>query len=127
MALLLIEVALHIFPILPEDRMKKIQKDTRFDSEFVFYEYDRTLGWKNKPFAEGPFVMPESKTCVKINSKGLRDNEYPFERDKDTFRVLVLGDSFTWGIGVNIEETFTKRWEAKYHGRVEIINAGVTG
>ena len=36
---------------------------------------------------------------VKINSVGLRDYEYPFEKNDSTLRILVLGDSQTFGWG----------------------------
>jgi hypothetical protein len=71
---------------------------------------------------------------VQINSKGLRDYEYAYEKPRGTYRVLVLGDSITLGWGVAFEETFSKRLEAMLRSRnnqtrkyaaVEVINAGI--
>ena len=41
-------------------------------------------------------------------------------------RVLVLGDSFTWGFGVEQEQIFTEVIENSRKD-VEVINAGVSG
>lgn len=34
---------------------------------------------------------------VKINSKGLRDREFPYEKTEGVKRILVIGDSVTFG------------------------------
>lgn len=65
---------------------------------------------------------------VEINSRGLRDREIPHERTPDTLRILMLGDSLTFGWGVRFEETTSKRLERLLTeaGRpAEVINAGV--
>lgn len=71
---------------------------------------------------------------VKINSKGLRDDEYTYKKPNGVYRVLVLGDSFALGWGVPLEKTFPKvleqrlheinKAEAKYR-QVEVLNAGI--
>jgi lysophospholipase L1-like esterase len=49
------------------------------------------------------------------------------ERDEHTrARVLLLGDSFTYGLGCNNDETFASRLSARWPD-VEIINAGSNG
>ena len=40
---------------------------------------------------------------VSINSDGLRDREYDVERN-DSYRVAILGDSLTFGWGVEAED-----------------------
>jgi lysophospholipase L1-like esterase len=65
---------------------------------------------------------------VTINSKGLRDREIPYERTAATPRILMLGDSYTEGWGVALEQTFSKRIERLYAAQgvvAEAINAGV--
>lgn len=67
---------------------------------------------------------------VTINSHKLRDREIPFEKSPGTTRILMLGDSLTFGWGVNFEATSSKVLERELNavgnGRMfEVINAGV--
>jgi lysophospholipase L1-like esterase len=65
---------------------------------------------------------------VQTNSHGLRDREYPVERVPGTLRIVMLGDSFTEGWGVPLEDTFSKRIEHLYADRgvtAEVMNAGI--
>jgi peptidoglycan/LPS O-acetylase OafA/YrhL len=70
---------------------------------------------------------------VRTNSLGLPGPEVPIERPAaDTLRVLVIGDAFTMPEGVKSEDAYPalleKSLAEKYApGRVEVINAGVTG
>lgn len=65
-----------------------------------------------------------------MNSQGFRGAEWTDERTPGTERVLVLGDSFTFGEGVKLEDTFCVRLASlltKERGRrVEVINCGVS-
>ncbi len=67
---------------------------------------------------------------VEINSKGLRDFEYSYEKPENTYRILVLGDSITFGWGVPAGEIYPKILERKLNARndgrrYEVIHAGV--
>ena len=53
----------------------------------------------------------ERGVYVKINSQGLRDYDYPMEKAPAIFRIIILGDSVTFGTGVTMEETYAKRLE----------------
>jgi lysophospholipase L1-like esterase len=62
---------------------------------------------------------------VKINSDGFRDREYPIERGSSR-RLIFLGDSLTFGWGVEKSKTFEEIIETKLNERTptEIINFG---
>ena len=69
---------------------------------------------------------------VSINSHGLRDREYSEMRPADTCRIVMLGDSTTFGWGVPIEQTVAKilerdlnRLAAPGYDHFETLNAGV--
>lgn len=78
--------------------------------------------------------FPEYAVPIQINSKGLRDNEFPYEKPAGTFRILVLGDSFTAALNVPLQNTFHKvlmdrlnrNGEASAQ-RFEVISAGYNG
>ena len=92
----------------------------------TFWRYDSLLGWSNSPGAEGVFEHPAFRIGVHINSKGLRDREYPYEPEAGRRRILVIGDSFVWGYGVEQPETFPKVLEAALPG-IDVVNGGVAG
>lgn len=93
-----------------------------------FFELDNELGWKNAINTEGYFIstLGDTRTYTKINQNGLRDENYSYERVQNISRILVLGDSFVFGYGVNQKEVFTEIIERKLKN-LEVINAGVPG
>ena len=115
-ALLLSEIALRIMGLKP--MYVSPERDR-------FWKYDSLLGWAHEPGEEGIFETAEFRTSVRINEKGLRDRPPSYERQNDIERILVLGDSFAWGYGVEESERFSQLLEKSLD--VEVINAGVSG
>lgn len=71
-------------------------------------------------------------TDFRTNSQGLRDKEYSVEKPENTFRVAVIGGSFTVPAGVEIDEAFHSILEDKLNKEnrdlnYEFINFGVSG
>lgn len=68
---------------------------------------------------------------VETNSKGLREESFNRSPPENTTRILVIGDSYTYGWGVNRSERFTERFESSLNGnysrRFQVINAGIPG
>jgi lysophospholipase L1-like esterase len=65
-----------------------------------------------------------------ISSQGLRDDEVAIPKPDGTLRILVLGDSVTFGPNVPKQGTYPNRLERllqNQYGSVEVLNAGVTG
>jgi hypothetical protein len=62
----------------------------------------------------------------RTNSHGFRDAEVPVERVSGTKRVVALGDSFTFGIGVEDGKRFLDLAEREARD-LEIVNFGVPG
>ena len=91
----------------------------------VFLQYDSLLGWSHKPGQRARFVQYDFQVDVSINRLGLRDSEYS-ARKGERHRLLVIGDSFAWGFGVEHDERFTEVLEER-HPEWEVINAGVNG
>jgi len=94
--------------------------------------FDPIIGWR---LAEGDHWIkpPHSfrKHVTSINSHGLRNRNISDENDPSVRRVIVLGDSFTFGQVTPEDKLFTTLLESKlnFQGspRYEVINAGVPG
>lgn len=72
---------------------------------------------------------------VSTNSQRTRGEEFSPQKEDGTYRILVLGDSMTFGWGVENKETFSSVLEAKLnepvhrvkeYKKAEVINAGFT-
>lgn len=103
-------------------------------------EYFHTLPYHMQGMVDHPqlgYVHPKSVSYelgtnrVELNSHGLRDEEVLYAKEPDERRVLVLGDSVTFGWGVNQGKTFSDRMEpllsAETGNKWQVINAGVNG
>ena len=116
-SLLLIEFAIRVF---------NIYEFTSND----FFEPHPELGWSHIPNQEGYYKVDGKRVHIRINSKGLRDKEYPYKKGKGVFRILVLGDSFAEAFQVPLEDSFPKVLESQFNRKqkaFEVINAGLSG
>jgi hypothetical protein len=67
---------------------------------------------------------------ITINSHGYRGKDFPARRTTEEFRILFVGDSFTWGDLVHDHETLPVRLQERLRrtcSGVHVINAGVGG
>jgi lysophospholipase L1-like esterase len=61
------------------------------------------------------------------NALGFRDLEFTVDKPPGQFRIMALGDSFTYGLGVPLEASWPQVLEAGLGGTdggIEVINAG---
>lgn len=75
------------------------------------------------------YDTPEFSFTADINRMGFRDRDFATEK-KAKIRVLAIGDSFTFGWGVNAAQSWPKVLEANLRGQgrdVEIANLGQPG
>jgi hypothetical protein len=91
-----------------------------------FWRYDARYGWSHIPGASGTFAAHGIDSSVQINAKGFRGPEVEYARDPNRQRLLVLGDSYVWGYGVNQEEMFTEQLK-RMRPEIEVVNLGVSG
>ncbi len=91
-----------------------------------------------RDLSTGRDVAPTRQFFVgyRFNSLGFRGPDYAIPASEGTFRILALGDSFTFGPGVHEQDTFTARLESRLNAaadvrgqtiRYEVVNAGVSG
>jgi GDSL-like lipase/acylhydrolase family protein len=117
MAFVLVEIGLYFFGI----------------SYPSFFIADNLTGYAHKPGAEGLYSN-EGEAYIRINSFGLRDREHTLEKPVGTFRIALLGDSYTEAMQVPTEHIYGARLAHELSdcpslaGRqVEVMNFGVSG
>jgi hypothetical protein len=89
-------------------------------------QFDKILGWTKLPLSSGVSSRTGYEIEYKINSKGLRDSETSYEKTDSVFRIVLLGNSQTFGFGVPIDKHFSRLLEG-YFKNVEVINMGIDG
>jgi hypothetical protein len=89
-------------------------------------QFDEVLGWSLKPLSFGVSSRTGYEIEYRINSRGLRDDETNYAKPEGTFRIVLIGDSRTFGFGVPIEKHFSMLLEG-YFKDVEVVNMGVGG
>lgn len=85
-----------------------------------------TLRWSLNPDEQDLATTSDFSVHYKINSKGLRDREYPYQKPPDKIRIVALGDSLTFGEGIPYGERFTDIAEQSFRN-VELLTMGVPG
>jgi hypothetical protein len=89
---------------------------------------DPYTGFRTEPNGVGHF---RRGIPANANSHGHRDDEVAVKKDPGTYRIMVLGESFTLGTGVRQEEAYPQVLEKVINEhsplRIEIINAAVDG
>lgn len=107
-----------------------IFKHTVIESSPQIFNESNYLPWQLKPLTEARHMSTtdEFNVLINTNSLGYRDYEFNINKPEDIYRILVVGDSFTYGFGVEINETYVKNLEKflneKEDKKYSIINAG---
>jgi hypothetical protein len=95
--LLAAEAAIRVFSLAPP--LVKV---------FGGYAPDPYLPYKMKSLNHETGQTTEFRYDYRHNSAGFRDTEHDKVKAPGTFRILGLGDSFTYGVGALFEETYRK-------------------
>lgn len=97
------------------------------------YEPSRDRGWTLRAGVSG-VVSGENKQAVRINSNGFRDRERSRAKPYGTFRIAVLGNSWTEALQVPLEKTYAAVLEADLQKdacfnakHIEVLNFAVAG
>lgn len=97
----------------------------------LFNQYHPLLGWAHLPNITGTHVTAEYRISESFNSRGIRGPEYSYHKSPNEYRVLILGDSFAEGYGVEFHELFSEVLKANLreagHRYAEVINAAAGG
>ena len=96
-------------------------------TEFIFKKAQFTKEFHNKIIDPEPYVDTVNEQGFRVRSENIM---YDADRGEH-FRIICLGDSFTFGHGVSDDKTYPifleKFLEHKWQREVQVINAGVCG
>jgi lysophospholipase L1-like esterase len=89
--------------------------------------FDAELFWRNPK----NFTTMAYGREVRTNRYGLRSPDFELKKGPDEYRILMLGESTTFGAGVSGEETYSAVLEKLLNTpgasrRVRVINAGIS-
>jgi lysophospholipase L1-like esterase len=122
------EVAVRIYagaPLLP------IVPPEPYVDNAVLYRKNPTRRYELRPGVDE--TVDAARIRIRINAAGFRDDlDYPQAKAPGTFRVVVLGDSFTFAGKVPVAETMPKRLEGQLREAdpsrlYEVLNLAVPG
>jgi hypothetical protein len=96
-----------------------------------FYQVDPYRGHALIPNMTARWTH-EGNGLVSINAEGLRDRHYEINKPDNTYRIVVLGDSFSEAIQLDADKTFWSEIEHRLPNcealagkTIEVINFGV--
>ncbi len=101
--------------------------------------FSETLGFELKPNLDCTRRSSEYVTMIQTNSLGMRGPEVVTPKPDGVVRILCIGDSFTFGRGVERDETFIQQLQRRLNeakptsseprgvAKYELLNAGVVG
>ena len=102
------------------------------DAHYDYFVPDERLPYRPAPNAvfTGRSASDEFDFDLRHNGVGYRDVDRPVKKPGGVFRILGLGDSFTYGAGADYEDTYLRRLERGFSDAgsdpvVEVIKAGI--
>jgi lysophospholipase L1-like esterase len=111
---------------------KELTMSSKYESHDICDSIDPILGWKPRQSCTSTGIKLDYDSSKKIsyntNSLGARGTrEVPYEKDKNKFRILFIGDSFTFGEDVSDKDTYPEILQNKLGDEYEVVNLGVHG
>jgi lysophospholipase L1-like esterase len=78
--------------------------------------------------ARWPYFDADGCVTYRVGAHGFRDLDFPVAKRRGELRILALGDSFTFGFGVRLEDSWPQQLEGLLRKEradpVEVVNAG---
>ena len=112
----LLELALRMFDEIPIHR----------NPLSGFHVADSTLGWIGRPDYRGRFRSQDFNVVIEHDAQGFRRSTFDTRMlAESSRRIALLGDSFTWGWGVENDELFANLLQERLGSSALVKNYGV--
>ena len=120
-----------LLPLGPE---RPSDLEPRYHPDYIL---QTSTGYELQPnvdalFDGSPVRLPQA-TRIRTNEDGIRESKtYPLQKQETATRMVALGDSYTFGWGVELEESWPKVLERRLNEAskdrtYEVLNFGVPG
>jgi hypothetical protein len=93
---------------------------------------DNRLGWIGRPNFQGILETSVFQRELRFNSLGMHDTEHPADNPADTFRIMMLGDSYVHAVQVDeantahqILENYLNEQGKTEQQHFEVVSSGV--
>ena len=82
------------------------------------------------------FGLPNENYTISVNASGFNQlSNYSIEKPQETYRIITIGDSYTYGSDVNTQDNYPSQLEKKLNSNLkcknisdfQVINLGVPG
>lgn len=128
--------------LVKEERWRELLGEAPGDLKNYYraYAWDRRLFYRFRPglslsltdVMAPPGVRDRTRWTLKTNEKGFPGRAVPYGPHPGSFRVVCMGDSSTFGWGVESGEAYPALLEEELHRRhpdrtIEVVNLGVCG
>lgn len=114
---LLVELGLALFYPIPYSLEKN-----------MYFEPDPYTGYRHRPLSEGNY--PNGVPAI-ANRQGNRDDVVEIPKPEGVFRILMIGDSFTVGANVEMQDAYPQVLERLLNESggpaIEVVNTGTGG
>jgi len=137
LSLLLLITTIGIVLFIAEFVLRQLGKDDSVNLKEGFYKVEGNW-YKRRVSPYDIALMPNGVASVQstefriqhfFNSLGYRDYEFTRKKAENTYRIVVVGDSLTFGAGVELDRVFSKQLERKFKAvfskNIEVLNLGV--
>lgn len=124
-ALGLTMMLLGIVEVVLRRQERSIRQSDQLQAGLV--QHDPLLGWVMTPGASGEHRHHDYQTQYRINEAGFRFDPAVQAIGGTVPREAIVGDSFTFGLGVKDNETFVSLLNARRGTNTLFINCGIPG
>lgn len=118
--------------LLAEGMVRVVRPQLTYRFPRGLFVSDPITSYGLAPGFDGELDTPEYRTALRINAQGWREERPIGAKAPGTVRIMMVGDSFTMGVGVEGADTLARQLERSLDGapnmpRIECVNAGVPG
>jgi len=99
---------------------------TEFALRFIFRDVTTTVDTRS-------FFGQRWRKTIRQNTQGFRERNFDLLKPEGVYRIAVIGDSITFGQGIEEKDRFTNLSEKEFNsensrrGRYEVLNFGIPG